>query len=67
MARACLRLLRDEVTRHRLGAAARERALEYFTVDQAIGSFRSIYADLARAEPPVTGTAAGTGSAARSA
>ncbi|HEX6473356.1 MAG TPA: GT4 family glycosyltransferase PelF [Streptosporangiaceae bacterium] len=47
MAHACLRLLRDEVTRHRLGHAARERALEYFTVDHAVGSFRSIYADLA--------------------
>jgi glycosyltransferase involved in cell wall biosynthesis len=58
MAQGCLRLLRDEVTRHRLGAAARERALEYFTVDQAVGSFRSIYADLAQLELPATGTAA---------
>lgn len=58
MAQACLRLLRDEVTRHRLGAAARERALEYFTVDQAVGSFRSIYADLAEMELPAIGTAA---------
>jgi glycosyltransferase involved in cell wall biosynthesis len=58
MAQACLRLLRDEVTRHRLGTAARERALEYFTVDQAVGSFRSIYADLAQTELPATGTAA---------
>jgi glycosyltransferase involved in cell wall biosynthesis len=58
MAQGCLRLLRDEVTRHRLGAAARERALEYFTVDQAVGSFRSIYADLAQMELPATGTAA---------
>jgi glycosyltransferase involved in cell wall biosynthesis len=46
MAEACLRLLRDEVTRHRLGAAARARALEYFTVDHAVGSFRVIYTDL---------------------
>jgi glycosyltransferase involved in cell wall biosynthesis len=53
MAEACLRLLRDEVTRHRLGAAARERALEYFTVDKAVGSFRSIYAGLAGVELPV--------------
>jgi glycosyltransferase involved in cell wall biosynthesis len=66
MAQACLRLLRDEVTRHRSGAAARERALEYFTVDQAVGSFRSIYADLARLELPIIGTAV-AGTAARSA
>lgn len=57
MARACLRLLRDEVTRRRLGAAARERALEYFTVDQAVGSFRAIYAGLAGAELPVAADA----------
>lgn len=60
MADACLRLLRDEVTRHRIGAAARERALEYFTVDQAVGSFRSIYAGLAGARLPVTGDTART-------
>ena len=47
MAEACLRLLRDEMSRHRLGNAARARALEYFTVDHAVGSFRTIYADLA--------------------
>ena len=46
MAENCLRLLRDDVTRRRLGAAARERALEYFTVDHAVDSFRSIYKDL---------------------
>jgi hypothetical protein len=46
MAEACLRLLRDELIRHRLGAAARARSLEYFTVDHAVGSFRVIYADL---------------------
>jgi glycosyltransferase involved in cell wall biosynthesis len=52
MAAACLRLLRDDLTRHRLGHAARERALEYFTVDHAVGSFRSIYDDLARERFP---------------
>ncbi len=46
MAQACLRLLRDEMSRHRLGHAARRRALEYFTVDHAVGSFRAIYAEL---------------------
>jgi hypothetical protein len=57
MARACLRLLRDELLRHRLGAAARERALANFTVDQAIVSFDGIYTGLAagtyRAPAPV--------------
>jgi len=47
MAQACLRLLRDDLLRHRLGAAARERALELFTVDKAIDSFHAIYRDLA--------------------
>jgi glycosyltransferase involved in cell wall biosynthesis len=47
MAQACLRLLRDELLRHRLGSAARERALALFTVDQAIDSFDGIYNGLA--------------------
>jgi glycosyltransferase involved in cell wall biosynthesis len=47
MAEACLRLLRDDLLRHRLAAAARERAIEHFTVDQAVGTFDGIYRDLA--------------------
>jgi glycosyltransferase involved in cell wall biosynthesis len=47
MARACLRLLRDDLLRHRLGAQARERALALFTVDKAVDSFDAIYRDLA--------------------
>jgi glycosyltransferase involved in cell wall biosynthesis len=43
MARACLTLLRDAGLRHRLGAAARVRALEHFTVDEAINTFDEIY------------------------
>jgi glycosyltransferase involved in cell wall biosynthesis len=46
MAKACLTLLADDALRHRLGAQARTRALEYFTVEQAVGTFRQIYADL---------------------
>jgi glycosyltransferase involved in cell wall biosynthesis len=46
MAAACVDLLRDDVRRHRLAAAARARALELFTVDRATGSFRAIYTDL---------------------
>ena len=47
MAEACLRLLRDDLLRHRLGAQARERALALFTVDKAVDSFDAIYHDLA--------------------
>jgi polysaccharide biosynthesis protein PelF len=43
LARACLTLLRDTGLRRRLGSAARERALEYFTVDRAISAFDEIY------------------------
>jgi polysaccharide biosynthesis protein PelF len=46
MARACLALLRDGEARHRLGAAARARALENFTVDAAINTFDEIYSFL---------------------
>jgi glycosyltransferase involved in cell wall biosynthesis len=49
MADACVRLLGDELLRHRLGSAARRRALEFFTVDKAVDAFDGIYADLARA------------------
>ncbi|GAA0811397.1 lipopolysaccharide glycosyltransferase, putative [Spirilliplanes yamanashiensis] len=47
MAERCVTLLRDELLRHRLGAAARDRALQNFTVDQAVDAFDEIYADLA--------------------
>jgi glycosyltransferase involved in cell wall biosynthesis len=47
MAAACVELLRDDVRRHRLGASARLRALEYFTVEQAVDTFRLIYDELA--------------------
>jgi glycosyltransferase involved in cell wall biosynthesis len=47
LAAACLALLRDPERRARLGAAARERALELFTVEQNIAAFRDIYLGLA--------------------
>jgi polysaccharide biosynthesis protein PelF len=47
MAEACLRLLRDDLLRHRMGAAARRRALELFTVDRAVDAFDAMYASLA--------------------
>jgi polysaccharide biosynthesis protein PelF len=43
LAQACLNLLEDAPQRRRLGAAARMRALEYFTVDRAISAFDEIY------------------------
>jgi polysaccharide biosynthesis protein PelF len=51
MAVACLTLLRDDEMRHRLGAAARARALEHFTVDGAINTIDEIYAFAASGRP----------------
>lgn len=51
MAEACLTLLQDDEMRHRLGAAARVRALENFTVDAAINTFDEIYSFLGRGRP----------------
>jgi glycosyltransferase involved in cell wall biosynthesis len=57
MAAASLELLADPARRARLGAAARDRALEYFTVEQAVTSFREIYASLSTSVPVGVGTA----------
>ncbi len=43
LAQSCLALLQDASLRRQLGAAARMRALEYFTVDRAISAFDEIY------------------------
>jgi glycosyltransferase involved in cell wall biosynthesis len=51
MAQGCLTLLRDAELRHRLGAAARTRALENFTVDGAINTFDEIYSFLGAGRP----------------
>jgi polysaccharide biosynthesis protein PelF len=51
MAEAFLALLRDDGLRHHLAAAARSRALEYFTVDGAISRFDEIYGFLAAGQP----------------
>ncbi|GBQ00515.1 DUF3492 domain-containing protein [Streptomyces spongiicola] len=48
---ACLALLRDPERRRRLGAAARARALELFTVEQNIAAFRGIYLELISHSP----------------
>ncbi|GAB7031176.1 DUF3492 domain-containing protein [Streptomyces sp. NPDC021749] len=55
LAEACGALLGDPDRRARLGAAARARALELFTVEQNTAAFRGIYLELishAPARPP---------------
>ncbi|MFD4140292.1 DUF3492 domain-containing protein [Streptomyces sp. NPDC058572] len=51
LADACLALLRDPERRERLGAAARARALELFTVEQNLAAFRGIYLELISYSP----------------
>lgn len=51
LADACLALLRDPERRARLGAAARARALELFTVEQNLAAFRGIYLELISRAP----------------
>ncbi|MEH0843446.1 GT4 family glycosyltransferase PelF [Micromonospora sp. CPCC 205711] len=46
VAAACVRLLRDASLRARLGAAARDRVLAHFTLDQSIDAYRRIYRNL---------------------
>ncbi|WLW52370.1 DUF3492 domain-containing protein [Streptomyces sp. YU58] len=51
LAEACVVLLRDPERRARLGAAARARALELFTVEQNITAFHSIYLEIVSRTP----------------
>ena len=51
LAHACLTLLQDASLRRQLGAAARMRALEYFTVDRAISAFDEIYTVVGTGQP----------------
>ncbi|MFJ2767796.1 DUF3492 domain-containing protein [Streptomyces sp. NPDC087300] len=46
LAEACVALLRDPERGARLGAAARARALELFTVEQNVAAFRGIYLEI---------------------
>ncbi|MFE0171514.1 DUF3492 domain-containing protein [Streptomyces sp. NPDC059002] len=46
LAEACVALLRDPERCARLGAAARARALELFTVEQNVAAFRGIYLEI---------------------
>ena len=59
LADACVALLRDPERRARLGAAARARALELFTVEQNITAFNSIYLELVGHVPARRATSAG--------
>jgi glycosyltransferase involved in cell wall biosynthesis len=43
LAHACIELLRDDKLRQTMGAAARARAVEHFTVDRAISAFDEMY------------------------
>ncbi|PZT68624.1 transferase [Streptomyces sp. SW4] len=51
LAEACVSLLRDPERRARLGAAARARALELFTVEQNIAAFHGIYLEILSRSP----------------
>jgi glycosyltransferase involved in cell wall biosynthesis len=51
LAEACLSLLCDPERRERLGAAARARALELFTVEQNITAFHGIYLEIVSRTP----------------
>jgi len=51
LAEAFLTLLQDDEHRHRLADAARQRALEFFTIDGAISKFDEIYSFLASGHP----------------
>jgi glycosyltransferase involved in cell wall biosynthesis len=51
LAEACVTLLRDPERRERLGAAARARALELFTVEQNITAFHGIYLEIVSHTP----------------
>ncbi|GAA2523430.1 GT4 family glycosyltransferase PelF [Winogradskya humida] len=65
VAEACVKLLRDDELRFRLGVAARARVLEHFTLSQSLQMYRNVYEGLATpigaAEQPehLRGTAQG--------
>ncbi|GAB2329352.1 DUF3492 domain-containing protein [Streptomyces variabilis] len=51
LAEACVSLLRDPERRARLGAAARARALELFSVEQNVAAFRCLYLETVARTP----------------
>ncbi|MFB8248637.1 DUF3492 domain-containing protein [Streptomyces sp. NPDC055952] len=60
LADACVALLRDPERRQRLGAAARARALELFTVEQNVEAFHGLYLEIV-SRAPVRRVLDGTG------
>lgn len=61
LAEACVTLMRDSERRERLGAAARARALELFTVEQNITAFHGIYLEIVSRTPVCRVVLDGTG------
>lgn len=59
LGQACLALLQEPARRRRLGAAARTRALEFFTLNRAIDTFDGIYTTIAGRATSPTGQPAG--------
>jgi polysaccharide biosynthesis protein PelF len=57
-AQACVTLLTDHDRRHALGKAARERALELFTIGRAVDTFDEIYRTVALANTDTSTDAA---------
>ncbi|MEU3978546.1 DUF3492 domain-containing protein [Streptomyces sp. NPDC026672] len=51
LAESCVALMRDPERRERLGAAARARALELFTVEQNVTAFHGIYLEIVAHSP----------------
>ena len=54
VAAACVRLLLRTDERRALGAAARRRVLEHFTIERCFGTYRSLYEELVGGRPTVT-------------
>ncbi|MEQ8147182.1 DUF3492 domain-containing protein [Streptomyces sp. OP7] len=61
LAEACVTLLRDPERRARLGAAARARALELFTVEQNVTAFHGLYLEIVARTPVRRPVLDGTG------
>lgn len=60
VAEACLSLLRDDARREELGAAARQRVLDMFTLERSMSAFRSVYESVWQESRAVQPEAAGT-------
>jgi len=54
VAEACVKLLRDNELRHRLGIMARARVLEHFTLRRSLKMYRNVYESLATPIRPAT-------------